>query len=103
MDIKKNHIFGSYRNEKEAIEAVEAIKNDLDKPIVSSESGYNFEVEEKNKRFPVNSFSPGKLDMGESAFKDYEDSPPNEEAPLEGNHRKPERPMLDQEMNIRIR
>lgn len=62
MEIEKKHILKSYRNEQEAIEAVERIKAERENPINSSISGYNFE-RPKEEKFPTNPFQPGKIDL----------------------------------------
>jgi hypothetical protein len=62
MEIEKKHILKSYKNEQEAIEAVEKIKAEKENPINSSISGYNFE-KPKDEKFPTNPFQPGKIDL----------------------------------------
>lgn len=75
MDIEKKHILKSYKNEQDAIDAIEKIKAETENQKVSSVSGYNVEKPGSTEKFPINAFSPGELDMGESAFKDYADDP----------------------------
>lgn len=62
MEIEKKHILKSYRNEQEAIEAVEKIKAEKENPINSSISGYNYE-RPKEEKYPTNPFQPGKIDL----------------------------------------
>ncbi|WP_210366041.1 hypothetical protein [Bacillus sp. REN3] len=99
MDISKKHILGSYKNEQEAIEEIESIKEEMASSPVSSVSGYNFEVVKKEVKYPINSFSAGKMDLGEPAFKDYADDP-SENQPAA---KSVERPLPEREINNRVR
>ncbi|MBT2692020.1 hypothetical protein [Bacillus sp. ISL-55] len=102
MGIEKKHILKSYKNEKEAIDSIEKIKDEKDNPVNSSISGYNVE-KKSTKEYPTNAFSPGELDMGEPAFKDYEDDP-SENPGVEANKNKDiDRPLPERAMNNRIR
>ncbi|MBT2679449.1 hypothetical protein J7E38_10585 [Bacillus sp. ISL-35] len=102
MEIEKKHILKSYKNEKEEIESIEGIKGKKQNQVNSSISGYNVE-KKRTKEYPVNAFSPGELDMGESAFKDYEDDPSENPAIETDKQIDIDRPLPEREMNNRIR
>ncbi len=102
MEIEKKHFLKSYKNEKDEIDSIEGIKKEKQKPVNSSTSGYNV-GKKKKKEYPVNSFSPGELDMGESAFKDYEDDPSENPGIETDKQLDIDRPLHEREMNNRIR
>lgn len=104
MEIEKKHILKSYKNEQEAIEAVEKIKAEKETKLNSSISGYNVEKTQE-KEYPTNAFSPGKLDMGEPAFEDYKDDPAEPDNPneLANKINTLERPLPEREINNRVR
>jgi hypothetical protein len=103
LDIDKKHILKSYKNEQEAIDAVERIKDEKEKTLNSSISGYNFEKPAKTDKYPTNAFSPGLLDMGEPAFKDYEDDPTENPDKHENKSIDLERPLPERVINNRLR
>ncbi|RSD25584.1 hypothetical protein [Mesobacillus subterraneus] len=103
MEIEKKHILKSYKNEKEAIDSIEKIKNEKDSPVNSSISGYNVERPSQKEKYPTNAFSPGELDMGEPAFRDYADDPsdnPEADTPRLKDY---ERPLPERPMHNRVR
>jgi hypothetical protein len=102
MEINKKHILKSYKNEQEEIDSIEKIKDEKDHPVNSSISGYNVE---KNsiKEYPANAFSPGELDMGEPAFKDYEDDPKENPVAKTYKNKDIDRPLPERAMNNRVR
>ncbi|WLR57178.1 hypothetical protein LC048_10125 [Mesobacillus subterraneus] len=102
MEIEKKHVLKSYKNEQEAIDSIEKIKDEKDSPVNSSASGYNVD-QKSTKEYPTNSFSPGELDMGEPAFEDYKDDPT--ENPVVETHKNKDldRPLPERAMNNRIR
>lgn len=104
MEIEKKHILKSYKNEQEAIDSIEKIKDEKenDHPVNSSISGYNVE-KKSTKAYPTNAFSPGELDVGEPAFKDYEDDPSENPGVETNKNRDIERPLPERAMNNRIR
>lgn len=102
MDIEKKHDLKSYKNEKEAIDSIEKIKDEKENPVSSSISGYNVE-KNSTKEYPTNAFSPGDLDLGESAFKDYEDDPTENPAVETNKNKDIERPLPERAMNNRVR
>jgi hypothetical protein len=102
MEIEKKHILKSYKNEQEAIDSIEKIKDEKDHPVNSSISGYNVE-KKPTKEFPTNAFSPGKLDMGEPAFEDYKDDPKENPALETDKNKYIERPLPERAMHNRIR
>ena len=102
MEIEKKHILKSYKNEKEAIDSIEKIKDENDHPVNRAISGYNVE-KKSTKEYPTNAFSPGELDMGEPAFEDYKDNP-TENPALETDKRKDiDRPLPERAMHNRVR
>ncbi len=103
MDFEKKHILKSYKNEQDALDAIEKVKSDTENQKVSSVSGYNVEKPGSTEKFPINAFSPGELDMGEPAFKDYADDP--SDAPdLDNNKKKDlDRTQDDRGVNSRMR
>ncbi|WP_079508976.1 hypothetical protein [Mesobacillus jeotgali] len=102
MEIEKKHILKSYKNEQAAIDSIKSIKQEKENPVNSSISGYN--VEKRNtQEYPLNAFSPGELDMGESAFKDYEDDPSENPAVETNKQRDIGRPLPERAMNNRVR
>lgn len=102
MEIEKKHILKSYKNEKEMIDSIEGIKEKNQNLVNSSISGYNFD-KKKTKEYPVNAFSPGELDVGESAFKDYEDDPSENPGIETDKQLDIDRPLPEREMHNRIR
>lgn len=103
MEIEKKHILKSYKNEQEAIDAVESIKDEKEKPLNSSISGYNFEKPAKTDKYSTNAFSPGELDIGEPAFKDNEDDPTENPDKHENKSIDLERPLPERVIHNRIR
>ena len=102
MDNEKKHILNSYKTEQEAIDSIEQIKDEKENPVNSSISGYNVE-KKTTEEYPTNAFSPGELDMGEPAFKDYEDDPTENPAVETTKNKDIERPLPERAMNNRIR
>ena len=102
MDIEKKHVLKTYKNEKEAIDSIEKIKEEKNNPVHSSDSGYNVE-KKSNKEYPTNAFSPGELDMGEPAFEDYKDDPTENPALEKDKNKDIERPLPERAMNNRVR
>ncbi|MCM3664723.1 hypothetical protein M3204_09930 [Mesobacillus subterraneus] len=103
MEIEKKHILKTYKNEQEAIDAVERIKDEKEKPLNSSISGYNVEKAAKTDKYPTNAFSPGELDIGEPALKDYEDNHADNPEILDNKSIDLERPLPERVINNRIR
>lgn len=125
MDTEKKHILNSYKNEQEEIEEIERIKKDEEKevdhspsnndaemngkndndssqkPANSSISGYNVKKKTEND-LATNPFSPGKLDIGELAFKDHDDISDNPDA-LDNKSNDLDRPIPEREINNRVR
>lgn len=102
MEIEKKHIHKSYKNEQDPIDSVEKIKDEKENHMNSTVSGYNVE-KSTEKEYPTNAFSPGELDMGEPAFKDFEDDP-SENPGLETEKKRDiERPLPERAINNRMR
>lgn len=102
MEIEKKHILKSSKNEQEAIDSIEMIKDEKEHPVNSSISGYNVD-KKSTKEYPTNVFSPGELDMGEPAFKDYEDDPSENPEVVTSEKEEIERPLPERAMNNRVR
>jgi hypothetical protein len=102
MEIEKKHILKSYKNEQAAIDSIKCIKQEKENPVNSSISGYNVE-KKRAQQYPVNAFSPGELDMGEPAFKDYQDDPSENPAVETTKQIDIDRPLPERAMNNRIR
>ena len=122
MDTGKKLFLNSYKTEQEEIAEIERIKKNERKEnqsslnkdtgmnsnndssnskVNSSISGYNVEKRTENN-LATNPFSPGKLDMGESAFKDHDDITDNPD-PLENKSNDLDRPIPEREINNRVR
>jgi hypothetical protein len=103
MEIEKKHFLKSYKNEKDAIDAVQQIKSEMENPVQESSSGYNFEIASEEP-FSINEATPGgETDFAESAKDEYEDEPVENPDALANEPIDLERPLPERAMHNRIR
>lgn len=102
MEIEKKHILKSYITEKNAIEAVQQIKDEMENPIQESSSGYNFEIESKSA-FPSDALVGGDNDIDVDSSDDTDAEPIENPDALANNPIDLERPLPERVIHNRIR